>query len=96
MAMPSNRLLEPSDLLHSFPQTDPLNRYFFYEVRDVMVPMRDGILLATDIYRPAHGDGRPLATPVPVLLVRTSYDKANPEYDNTWPHVSRSFFFSAY
>jgi putative CocE/NonD family hydrolase len=35
---------------------------------DVRVPMRDGIALSTDIYRP-KGDAR-----VPVILVRTPYD----------------------
>lgn len=42
--------------------------------RDVMVTMRDGVRLATDIYRPAL-DGEPLQTPLPVLLERTPYDK---------------------
>src|SRR5215470_11060363 len=37
--------------------------------RDLMVPARDGVLLATDVYRPA-GPG-----PFPVLLERTPYDK---------------------
>lgn len=43
--------------------------------RNVMIPMRDGIRLATDIYRPAQG-GRPLETPLPVIFERTPYDKA--------------------
>jgi putative CocE/NonD family hydrolase len=38
--------------------------------RDLMVPARDGVQLATDIYRP---DG---AGPFPVLLERTPYDKS--------------------
>jgi putative CocE/NonD family hydrolase len=38
--------------------------------RDLMVPARDGVLLATDVYRP-HGPG-----PFPVLLERTPYDKS--------------------
>jgi predicted acyl esterase len=37
--------------------------------RDLMVPARDGVLLATDVYRP-EGPG-----PFPVLLERTPYDK---------------------
>jgi putative CocE/NonD family hydrolase len=36
---------------------------------DVPVPMRDGVRLATDIYRAAEG------SPAPVLLARTPYDK---------------------
>lgn len=37
--------------------------------RDVRIPMRDGVLLAADIYRPA-GEG-----PFPVLVYRTPYGK---------------------
>ena len=40
--------------------------------RDPMVPARDGVLSATDVYRPG-GPG-----PFPVLLERTPYDKAAP------------------
>src|SRR5436190_4195064 len=42
---------------------------------NIMVPMRDGVRLATDIYRPARGnvavDGR-----YPVILTRTPYNKS--------------------
>ena len=37
--------------------------------KDIMVPMRDGVRLATDVWVPA-GDG-----PLPVLLVRLPYGK---------------------
>lgn len=37
--------------------------------RKVMVPMRDGVHLATDIYRPKNASG-----PVPVIWVRTPYN----------------------
>ncbi len=40
--------------------------------RNIMVPARDGIGLATDIYRP-EGTG-----PFPVILERTPYDKTSP------------------
>jgi putative CocE/NonD family hydrolase len=40
--------------------------------RDLPVPTRDGVMLATDVYRPP-GDG-----PFPVLLERTPYDKTAP------------------
>src|SRR5438270_155382 len=33
----------------------------------VMVPMRDGVRLATDVYRPGR-DGQPLPGPFPVIL----------------------------
>jgi uncharacterized protein len=44
--------------------------------KDLMVPMRDGTLLATDVYFPAAG-GVALPGPFPVLLGRTSYGKAS-------------------
>jgi uncharacterized protein len=50
--------------------------------RDVMVPARDGVLLATDIYRP---DG---VGPIPVLLERTPYDKSAPSRSERTAAVS--------
>src|ERR1700730_10789484 len=38
--------------------------------KNLMVPMRDGVQLSADVYRPTKGG------PFPVLLVRTPYDKA--------------------
>ena len=43
--------------------------------QDVMVPMRDGVRLATDIYYPARG-GAAAAGAFPVILTRTPYNKA--------------------
>lgn len=40
---------------------------------NVMVPMRDGVRLATDLYFPTAGKG-----PWPVILVRTPYNKTSP------------------
>lgn len=66
---------------------------------NAMVPMRDGIRLATDVYLPA-GDG-----PFPVLLERTPYDKygsnhgdvtlADPE-PRTKPEIARWFADAGY
>jgi putative CocE/NonD family hydrolase len=42
--------------------------------RNIMVPMRDGVRLATDVYLPAH-DGQILPGKFPTLLVRTPYGK---------------------
>ncbi len=42
--------------------------------RDVMVAMRDGVKLATDIYSPAR-DGQPVTDRFPAILVRTPYNK---------------------
>ncbi len=41
---------------------------------DVMVPMRDGVKLATDIYLPAK-DGKFVGGQFPAVMVRTPYDK---------------------
>jgi len=43
--------------------------------KDVMVPMRDGVRLATDLYLPARG-GIPADGRFPVVLTRTPYDKS--------------------
>ncbi|MFD2263367.1 CocE/NonD family hydrolase [Lacibacterium aquatile] len=45
-----------------------------YVYSDVMVVMRDGVRLATDIYWPAQ-DGKPLPGPFPVVMERTPYGK---------------------
>ena len=44
----------------------------------VMIPMRDGIRLATDVYFPAAG-GRRAEGPFPVILERTPDSKASPK-----------------
>jgi len=49
-------------------------------LKNVMVPMRDGVRLATDVYLPAS-DGAVLPGPFPTILGRTSYDK---EADWLW------------
>src|SRR5687768_18298165 len=43
--------------------------------KDQMVAVRDGVKLATDVYRPARG-GEPVEGRWPVILTRTPYDKA--------------------
>ncbi len=45
--------------------------------RDRRVPMRDGVPLATDVYRPARGT-TPAEGRFPALLERTPYDKRRP------------------
>lgn len=40
--------------------------------KNIMAPMRDGVRLATYVYRPAEGG------PTPVLLSRMSYNKELP------------------
>ena len=74
--------------------TPSLPKYRTLAEKDVWVPMRDGVRLSADIYRPADADGRPAEGQFPALLVRTSYDKRNPEWDGTWPYyVERGYVF---
>jgi hypothetical protein len=54
---------------------------------NVMISMRDGVRMATDIYRPAR-DGRPLTDRRPVLLHRTPYNKVG--MFSIAPRLSRS------
>lgn len=54
--------------------------------RSVMVPMRDGVKLATDVYRPSDLSGA-----LPTILIRTPYNKgANPNGD------ASALFFAAH
>jgi putative CocE/NonD family hydrolase len=55
--------------------------------RSVSVAMRDGIHLATDIYRPAR-NGVAVAEPLPAILLRTPYDKSKPT------HAESAAFFT--
>ena len=58
----------------------PTPSYGINLAKDVMVSMRDGVCLATDLYRPAGPDGEPLAGPFPTILCRTPYDKTDRRY----------------
>ena len=59
----------PESYQGSYQQYDTICR------SNVMIPMRDGVRLATDIYFPALG-GQPASGKFPVILERTPYDKA--------------------
>ena len=59
----------------------PSKLYDVIVVRDVMVPMRDGVRLATDIYMPAR-NGRPLDQKVPAVLMRIPYDRTKAFVDD--------------
>jgi uncharacterized protein len=55
-----------------FAQDQPA--YDIVVTKDVMVPMRDGVRLATDIYRPGR-NGVAIEGKFPVIMERTPYDK---------------------
>ncbi len=47
--------------------------------KNILTPMRDGVRLATDIYRPAR-DGALVEEQFPTILCRTAYDKSAQRY----------------
>ena len=57
-------------------------------ISDVMVPMRDGVRLATDVYLPAEPQGA--ATRFPVVLERTPYGKTTPSRSERGPGDTRA------
>lgn len=80
------------------PADDP--GYDPFRELDVMVSMRDGVRLATDVHRPSR-DGVPLEGPFPVLLERTPYGKHLPsrsevqagDVDNPWSRAQVADYF---
>ena len=54
-------------------------QYDWIRESNVMIPLRDGVRLATDIYRPAR-NGRPVEGRFPVLVERTPYNKERLEH----------------
>jgi putative CocE/NonD family hydrolase len=54
--------------------------------RDVMIPMRDGVRLAADVYRPAD------AGPLPAAVVRTAYGKSRPELGFDYARIAAAGF----
>src|SRR5258708_7202093 len=49
--------------------------------RNVMIPMRDGVLLATDIYLPSSDAATPVNGKFPLVVSRTPYSKQRPGMD---------------
>jgi putative CocE/NonD family hydrolase len=79
-----------------------------YEVvleSNVRVPMRDGVRLATDVYRPARG-GKPVSGRFPVIMERTPYGRnvtsfrditqANPKTPKTRAEVAAVYVRQGY
>lgn len=66
---------EPETVPAPSPDSGAPMTYEVHVQHDVMVPMRDGCRLATDIYRPAQ-DGKPVQCCFPVILERTAYDRS--------------------
>ena len=63
--------------------------YDIIVMEDVMVPARDGVGLAADIYRPGR-DGDFVREPLPVILERTPYNKRNLQrIERNWRYFAR-------
>lgn len=73
--------------------TSPAFAQDFIVERNVMIPMRDGILLSADIYRPAR-DGVAVEERLPVLLTRTPYGKDRERTAETAAHFARHGYVS--
>ena len=56
--------------------------------QNVMIPMRDGVRLAADIYLPSVGD-IPAEGRFPVILERTPYDKSAPRQVTNMKYYAR-------
>ncbi len=72
---------------------------------NIVVPMRDGVKLATDVYRPAR-NGKPVAGRFPIILERTPYGRnitsfrditqANPKTPKTRAEVAATYVEHGY
>ena len=63
-------------------------QYDFLLDKNVMVAMRDGTRLATDVYRPALG-GKPVGDEFPTILERTPYDNGAARMVNIGRYFAR-------
>src|SRR5690348_2266376 len=57
---------------------------------DVMIPMRDGVRLAADVYRPGK-DGHPAPGRFPTLLTRTPYNKGRGDSAEAKYYAARGY-----
>jgi len=66
------------------PDTSGSSNYGIAAFPNIMVPMRDGVRLATNVYRPAE-NGKVVEGKFPVILERTPYGKdTDVYYANHW------------
>jgi len=74
------------------PKVERIDKSLYLVERDVMVPMRDGVRLATDIYYPAR-DGIRLEGKFPAILERTPYNKGG-RFHGMPPYPWQAFYAS--
>jgi putative CocE/NonD family hydrolase len=75
-------------------QSPPPESGSFVVAKSVMVPMRDGVRLATDVYLPAR-EGVRLPGKFPAILLRTPYDKDKSAGEYAGFYASRGYVFIA-
>ena len=63
--------------------------------KNVMVPMRDGVQLAADIYFPSV-NAQPAEGSFPVILERTPYDKTAPRNVTNGKYFARRGYVTVY
>ena len=74
----------------------PVNRppYGVINARNCGMIARDGVRLATDIWRPALA-GEPLPGPFPAILMRTPYDRARPTHQEMCEFMASHGYLAA-
>jgi putative CocE/NonD family hydrolase len=76
--------LNTGNLIAQPPKVNPRPAQFGVVVeKNVMIPMRDGVHLAADLYRPSR-DGTPAPGRFPALLTRTPYDKGGTDKEGRY------------
>ena len=68
----------------------PTPKFEFHVERNVMIPMRDGVRLSTDLYFPKNAGDT-----LPVILIRTPYDK-DLFYKGAWGTATKLFAGQGY
>ncbi|WP_372784364.1 CocE/NonD family hydrolase [Phenylobacterium sp.] len=86
-------------------EAEPAGPYAWVLESNIRVPMRDGVKLATDVYRPARG-GKPAPGRFPVVMERTPYGRnvtsfrditqANPKTPKTRAEVAAGYVAKGY
>ena len=66
----------------------------FTVLKDIMIPMRDGVRLATDVYLPGR-DGSPIPGKFPLILNRGPYNKENRARADAARYVAAGYAYVA-
>jgi len=75
-------------------QTDSSGPHGVSVMKDVMVPVRDGVRMATDVYLPTDDSGTPSGEALPTIMTRTPYGKNGSESTGRY-YASHGYAFVA-